>query len=171
MLILLHVCYSQCLLLHTVLSNTPINHHTPNHERTPHVLVVIMSSFRKFTNDKVPQLLWSSCSYVKTTTSSNHFLVHVPYTLCKNFTAAPIPLTNLQHQWPIFTGKFLLGYEHVLEFPYKIASKPHQNTPHELPLHSVFTICRKKKCCSYFITYLRFSPEVLLITFLPPKTA
>lgn len=49
--------------------------------------------------------------------SSNGILVHLPYTLCKIFTSAFIPLTNWYHQWPIFTGEFLSAYEHAPGVP------------------------------------------------------
>lgn len=49
--------------------------------------------------------------------SSNGILVRLPYTLCKIFTSAFIPLTNWYHQWPIFTGEFLSAYEHAPGVP------------------------------------------------------
>ena len=63
MLILLHIFYSQCHLIHgenrrcQSCSSEP-----PSHEHTLHVFVMIMPFFPNFTNDKLPQLLRSSCA-------------------------------------------------------------------------------------------------------------
>ena len=100
----------------------------------------------------------------------------LPYSLCKNFTPASIPLIYLQHWWSSFAGNFLLGYEHALDFPNEISNGPHQNTPtpytsyHSISVFSIIRLKTKTKTCAYFITFLIFSPEVFYYVSTTPHT-
>lgn len=154
-LIFLHLNYSQCILPQWESRNCQTGSCSSIHIKSWKFAFVMNNIFvfyfYKWRSSPAIVIFLLLCEEIH---SSNWILVLLPYTFCKIFISAFVPLINLYHQWSIFTGEFPSAYEHAPGVPKQNGKQtppaPTFSQTHTLAttpfLYSLFT--RKKNALS-----------------------